>query len=230
MSFLAETVEPPFQAFNFEVVLTLVEPVAGVGDPVCKAAFSECDGLQIELEPKTVIQGGATEAVTHLAGQTRAGQLTLRRGMTASPDLWAWMAAAAVPGQDVSADGQVVVRGPDGEVQATFLLRGCLPVRVRGPALNAMTGQIAIEELGLAVGHLALAGADAGFGGGIGIGLSAGISVSAGASVGAAAGGGLVAGATAGAQVSGGLGLSGQLGGTVSGSASAGAGFGAGVG
>lgn len=226
MSFVAETLEPPFTAFNFEVVLTLVEPLPGVGDPVCQAAFSECDGLQIELEPKTVTQGGATDSVTHLMGQTRAGQVTLRRGMTASPDLWAWMAAAALPGRDARADGQVVLRDAAGRVQGTFLLSGCLPVRLRGPALNAVSGQLAIEELGLAVGHLALVGAEGGFGAGIGVGFSAGISISAGAA--GSVGGGITAGA--GAQVSGGLGLSGQLGGTFSASASASAGIGVKVG
>jgi phage tail-like protein len=198
---------------------------------VCEGAFSECDGLQLELEPKTVTQGGATNAVTHLIGQSRPGQLTLRRGMTASADLWAWMAAVGVPGKDLRADGRVVMYDAARQVQATFLLSGCLPVRLRGPALNAQSGIIAVEELGLAVGQLALdGGAGAGFGLSVGAGVSAsaGVSFSAGAGAGATAGAGAFAGASAGAQVSGGLGLSGQLGGTVS--ASAGAGFGAGVG
>ncbi|HEV7758356.1 MAG TPA: phage tail protein [Acidimicrobiales bacterium] len=217
----------PFTAFNFEVVLGLVAPVPGVGSPVCEGAFSECDGLQLELEPKTVVQGGATDAVTQLMGQGRAGQLTLRRGMTARADLWAWMAAASVPGRDVRADGRIVLYDAAHEVQATFLLSGCLPVRVRGPGLNAQTGLVAVEELGLAVGHLALAGGGAAGGLTIGAGVvaSAGVSLSAGAGAFAGVGGGVGAGAFAGAQVSGGIGLSGQLGGTVSGSASASAGI-----
>jgi hypothetical protein len=108
--------------------------------------------------------------------------------------------------------------GADQQVQARFLLSGCLPVRLRGPSLNAHTGMLAIEELGLAVGHLALASAGNGLG--VSVGLSAGFGV------GASAGFGLAAGASAGVQVSGGLGLSGQLGGTFS--ASAGAGIGGG--
>jgi phage tail-like protein len=225
----------PYTAFNFEVVLTLVTPVPGVGDPVCEGSFSECDGLQVDIEPKTVVQGGATDEVTQLVGQSRPGQLTLRRGMTASADLWAWMAAASVPGRDLRADGRVVMYDGARQAQATFLLSGCLPVRLRGPALNAQSGLVAVEELGLAVGHLALDGGG-GAGGGLGLSIgagvsaSAGVSFSAGAAAGATVGGGFTAGAgafagaSAGAQVSGGIGLSGQLGGTVSGSASASAG------
>lgn len=226
MAASAGTVADPFTSFNFEVVLTLASPLPGVADPVCHGAFSECDGLQLDLEPKTVVQGGANDSATHLTGLTRPGQLTLRRGMTSTPDLWAWMAAAGVPGRRVTADGQVTLRDAAHEVQARFLLNGCLPVRLRGPALNAQTGLLAVEELGLAVGRLALAGATpaAGFGASLGIGVSGGVGVGFSAGISGGAGVGLSAGA--GAQVSGGLGLSGQLGGTVSGSASAGFGVG----
>jgi phage tail-like protein len=212
MAASAETIDSPFTAFSFEVTLTLATPVAGVGQPVCQGAFSECDGLQLEMEPKSVVQGGATDSVTHLVGQTRAGQLTLRRGMTTTADLWAWMAAVAVPGRALGCDGEIAMLSAAGEVQARFELTGCLPIRLRGPALNAQSGMIAVEELTLAVGHLALAGASP----------SGGLSVTAGVSV------GLGAGISAGAQVSGGLGLSGQLGGTFSASAAVGAGLGGG--
>lgn len=208
MAASAETVDGPFTAFSFDVVLTLASPLPGVGQPVCQGSFCECDGLQLDLEPKTVVQGGVNDAVTHLIGQTRPGQLTLRRGMTSTPDLWAWMAAVGVPGRQVTADGRITMLDAAHEVQATFLLSGCLPTRLRGPALNAQTGLLALEEVGLAVGHLELAGAAPG--GGLGQSVGIGASFSLGAS----------------AQVSGGLGLSGQLGGTVSGSASAGVGFG----
>jgi phage tail-like protein len=208
MSAASETVVNPFTAFSFDVVLSLAAPVPGVGQPVCQGAFAECDGLQIDMEPKSVVQGGVTDAVTHLMGHTRAGQLTLRRGMTSTPDLWAWMAAAGVPGTQITADGQIKMIDGAGVVQARFLLTGCLPVRLRGPSLNAQTGLVAIEELGLAVGQLTLAGATPAAGSLFGARITAGASISVGT------------GFSAGAQVSGGLGLSGQLGGTFSGSAS----------
>lgn len=195
--------DDPFTAFSFEVLLTLASLVPGVGQPVCQGSFSECDGLALEMEPKSVVQGGINDTVTHLVGVTKPGQLTLRRGMTSSADLWAWMAATSITGRAVTADGQITMLDGTGAVQARFLLAGCLPVRLRGPALNAQSGLLAIEELGLAVGHLTLAGVPAAGG------LSIGASLSAGS------------GFSASAQVSGGLGLSGQLGGTLSATASA---------
>jgi phage tail-like protein len=222
----AETVVSPFTAFSFEVVLTLATPVPGVGDPVCHGAFSECDGLEITIEPKSIASGGASDVQVHLAGPARYGQLTLRRGMTQTADLWAWVAAVAVPGRALTADGQITMYDGAHALQARFVVTGCLPVRLRGPALNAQTGLVAVEELGLAVGHLALASSGGGTGAAVGIGFSASAGVSASAGISASAG---VAGAISvggGAQVSGGLGLSGSLGGTFSGSAGASLGVG----
>ena len=48
--------ERPFTAFN-----SLVEiRVDGVSDQVCGAAFSECEGLEMSIEPKTIREGGRT--------------------------------------------------------------------------------------------------------------------------------------------------------------------------
>jgi phage tail-like protein len=210
-----ETVEDPFTAFAFEVILALAVPVPGVSDPVCHGAFSECDGLEISIEPKSVADGGANTFRTHLVGPARYGQLTLRRGMTSNGDLWAWMAAVRVPGRDTSAHGTITMRDGTGRAFTSFTLEGCLPTRVRGPALNAQTGLVAVEELGLVVGRLTL-----GAGGAVGAGLGIGVGVGFSASIGASAGAGVSA------QVSGGLGLSGQLGGTFSAGASAGFGVG----
>lgn len=188
MAASSETVDAPFTAFAFEIVLTLVTPVASIGDPVCQGAFSECDGLALDMDPRTVVEGGANDSQTHLVTTIRPGQLTMRRGMTTTSDLWAWMAAAAVTGHDVRADGQLTMLDGKRDVQARFTLTGCLPVRVRGPALNAQTGLVAVEELGLAVGRLTLEGGDDP----------------------------PAAAASIGGRISGGLGLSGQLGGTLS--------------
>ena len=183
MTFSAETVDDPFTAYRFEVVLTLAQPCPGVGGPVCRGAFSECDGLEISMEPKTVIDGGANDFRTHLVGPASYGQLTLRRGMTSTSDLWAWMAAVRVPGRDLTADGTITMSDGAGEPQASFTLEGCLPTRLRGPALNAQTGLVAVEELGLHVGRLTLGGgAEGGIGFGVGFGVSAGASLSVGVS------------------------------------------------
>lgn len=206
-----ETVDPPYTAFRFEVVLNLDDPPAGITNPVCSAAFSECSGLEMNMQPKEVRQGGDNGRVIHLAAQATYGQLTLQRGMTANLHLWQWMAAAARPGRNNKAQGEVTMHDADGTPRLVFVLEDCLPVKVSGPSLNAKDGLIAIEQMQLAYASLTLRPAgQAGAGLGLSVGVGGGINV------------GFSAGASAGLSVSGGPGLSGGLG------ASASAGFGIG--
>ena len=147
----SETIANPFTAFNFAVELN-VEPVS---KQVCSAAFSECDGLEMTMEVKTIKEGGNNGAQIRLAGLVGYGQLTLKRGMTANFDLWDWF-AGVVRDPSLRADGEVVLLGPDRSERARFLLRRCLPLKLKAPALNAKDGMVAIEELQLAYESLTL--------------------------------------------------------------------------
>jgi phage tail-like protein len=136
----------PFVAFNFSVEIE----VPDVSPQLCSASFAECDGLELTMEVKTIREGGNNARQLRLTGPTSYGTLTLKRGMTDSFDLWDWFKAV----QDrpsLRADAEVVVFAEDRETQrARFLLTRCLPVKLKAPALNAMTGAVAIEELQLA--------------------------------------------------------------------------------
>jgi phage tail-like protein len=178
----AENTVPPITAFRFEVLLTITASIAGVSSPVCDAAFQECSGLDMTMEPKTMTQGGDHQRQIHRIGPVTYGRLTLRRGMTSNHHLWHWFAAAAIPGKNPTASGQVRVLNADGSEALTFVLEACLPTKVSGPSLNAQTGQIALEELQLVYAFMTLKDAGAGGGGGgIGLNASAELSVSGGA-------------------------------------------------
>ena len=136
----------PFTTFNFLVEIE----VDGVSDMVCSAVFSDVDGLEMTIEPKTIKEGGRNTGPVHMAGQVSYGQLVLKRGMTSSFDLWTWFEATVSPehgGLRGSAD--ITVLAGDGTEQVQFQLTGCLPVKLRAPALNAKDGLIAIEEMTL---------------------------------------------------------------------------------
>jgi phage tail-like protein len=206
-----ETVEPPYMTFRFEVALEVESPPPGVTNPVCNAAFAECSGLEMSMEPKAIREGGNNLEHQHRIGPASYGQLTLRRGMTANLQLWQWFIAAAQPGHDYSADGRITLWDTDGTPRLTFVLRECLPVKIGGPSLNARDGQVAIEEMQLVYKSLELRPAGSG---GAGIGFTAGFSASAGFSAGASASASATfsagASASAGLSVSGGAGLSGS--------------------
>ena len=142
----------PFSAFNFLVEIR----VPGNPAPLCGAAFAECRGLEIALDVRTLHEGGDNAAQRLLLGSASYGRITLRRGMTPSFDLWDWC-GAVLRDRTLRADARVVVLAEDGTTQrARFRLRGCLPVRLRAPTLDAIHGGVAIEELELACESLVL--------------------------------------------------------------------------
>jgi phage tail-like protein len=193
---------PPFTAFRFEVLLELHDPVDGFTDPLCDAAFAECDGLEMTMEPVTVESGGVNDRQVHLVGPVKFAQLTLKRGMTSNLQLWNWMALMA-QGQAVPAAGTVTLWDSDATPVIEFALQGCLPVRMRAPALNAKDGLVAIEELALVYETMSvtLAGSG-GFGVGAGAGVAAGLTASASAGFSAGASAGFSAGASLGGGIS----------------------------
>ena len=136
----------PFTAFNFAVEIVRNDGSA----PLVSAAFSECDGLEIGMEVKTIREGGANDRQIRLAGPATVGQLTLKRGMTdESLDLWLWM-NDSLADPSLRADAEVVLLAPDGRERVRFVLSRCLPIKVKAPPLNAKDGAIAIEELQIA--------------------------------------------------------------------------------
>lgn len=147
-----ETVRYPFTAFNFAIEIN----VPGVSSKVCNASFSECDGLDMTMDVKTIREGGNNGRQIRLTGPLSFGTLTLKRGMTRSFDLWDWMSRMLLqPG--LRADAEVVVFAPDGRTErARFILSRCVPAKLKAPALNAKDGGVAIEELQLAYESLTL--------------------------------------------------------------------------
>jgi phage tail-like protein len=151
-----ETIISPFIAFNFSVEIR----VDGVAMQICDAAFSECDGLEMTMEVKTIREGGNNGQQIRLTGPLNLGQVTLKRGMTETFDLWKWMKLMLTK-PETRADAEVVVFAPDGTTErARFILSRCVPIKLKAPPLNAKDGTVAIEELQLAYESLSLKNSD----------------------------------------------------------------------
>ena len=133
--------------------------------------FQECTGLELEADIREYLEGGRNDTVIRRVGRVKLQPIVLKRGMFAPspsapagsagsgpggdrviPDLWLWlqdMVAGRLPIPRF--DGLVTVRGPSGEEpRATWRFVRGLPLKVVGPALNAKTGELAIEELHVA--------------------------------------------------------------------------------
>jgi phage tail-like protein len=193
----------PFTAFRFEVVLDLDQPTPGLDSPLCDAAFAECEGLEMSMEPKTIESASVTNAQQYVIGKTKYGQVTLKRGMTSNLQLWQWFSQGTRPGSVLTAHGQITLWDSTGSPALQVNLAGCLPVRMRAPALNAASGLVAVEELSLVCAQMTMG--PPGQSGGGGVGISASVGIGASASIGFDANASLSASASAGASFSGGI-------------------------
>jgi phage tail-like protein len=148
---------PPFvwgeivTAFNFSVEITI-----DGGAPACGAAFSECDGLELNQEVKTIREGGNNGVQVRMAGPSTYGTLTLKRGMTSSFDLWDWFERVQTD-PALRAHAEVTVIAPDHVTELVrWILHGCRPLKLKAPPLNAKDGMVAVEELQVAYESLKL--------------------------------------------------------------------------
>jgi phage tail-like protein len=135
----------PFPAFNFVVEIVPDE----TGSPLAGAAFSECDGIEMSQEVKTLREGGNQKRVYRLAGPVTFGQLSLKRGVTQGFDLWKWF-SDSLEKPWLRAGVTVSVLKQDRTEWGRFVLSRCLPVKLKAPALNARDGTVAIEEMQIA--------------------------------------------------------------------------------
>src|SRR6059058_4092938 len=109
-----ETIKYPFTAFNFAVEIN----VPGVSPKVCSASFSECDGLEMTMEVKTIREGGNNGRQIRFTGPVSYGQLTLKRGMTRTFDLWDWF-DGMVRNVRLRAQAEVVILAANGQTRLT---------------------------------------------------------------------------------------------------------------
>lgn len=115
--------------------------------------FRECSGLGSEsqvIEYRSADKGG--ENLIHkVPGTLKWGDITLKRGITDSMELWNWR--KKVEDGDVEAartNGSIVLYNQkNGEVARWNFVRAW-PTKVSGPSLNATSNDIAVEEMVIA--------------------------------------------------------------------------------
>ena|SRR3989442_5267155 len=141
----------PFTTFRFSFEVRIEKMPGHEGAMICAGTFSEIDGLEMSIEPKTFREGGRNAGPVHLIGPTGYGQVTLKRGMTENFDLWRWFKYVTSAGhRGVRPNADVVIQSSDGtRTDASFRLERVMPVKIKAPGLNAKEGQIAIEEMQL---------------------------------------------------------------------------------
>jgi phage tail-like protein len=153
----------PFTSFNFQVALSVPKPDAlGVATPLCDGQFSECDGLEMTVEPKTFREGGNNTRQVHLIGPVSYGMLSLKRGMSNQLDLWSWFNAAvggpasANPRRGALANAVITLLDAAGKPRIIYNVYDCLPIKLKAAPMNAKDGTVAIEEMQIAYSYFTI--------------------------------------------------------------------------
>jgi phage tail-like protein len=138
----------PYGAFNFLVSLGGGQ---GTGEPgAIVGGFSDASGLGVDISYSEYRNGNERfNTVRKVPNTHKVDDVTLKRGLVGSTDLFEWMKGV----RDGTADPRQVTISLLDEAReevATFRLRNAQPKKWTGPTLAAKGGgEVAMEELSL---------------------------------------------------------------------------------
>jgi phage tail-like protein len=140
----------PYNQFNFLVDL-------GTGDPMAvDAGFSECSTIGLEVSVAEYRNGNDKEnAVRKITGLQKVSDVTLKRGLMGSLNLYTWLDQIRNGDQGALRTVTIQLQSEDhAEVVMTWkLMRARIVKHVSGP-FNAKGTDVAMEELTLAYERL----------------------------------------------------------------------------
>ena len=137
----------PYGAFNFLVNLNgpndAASPLGG---------FSDVSGLGMEITMAEYRNGNDKENhVRKVAGIHKVSDVTLKRGIVNSADLWEWIKLTQRAGPGAQRTVTITLLDEAGNSVETWVLRNVVPMKYTGPTLAAKGGgDVAMEELVLA--------------------------------------------------------------------------------
>lgn len=145
----------PVLGCNFQ--LSLTDAAAGTGKlltsvvlsplvPNPLAGFSECTGLEMSMEVEDVNEGGNNGLVLKFPKRVKYGEITLKRGVTKSTELFDWLGGFA-QGIGKRKDGVITLCDASHRPFAVWRFQRALPTKWSGPSMNAQQSTVAIESL-----------------------------------------------------------------------------------
>jgi len=141
----------PYSQFNFRVSW---QPASGnegeaLNETDVKAGFQEVSGLGMEINIAEYRAGNAaTNEPIKITGTAKTPDVTLKRGVIGSLDLYNWMNEVRDGSQKHLKNVTIKLMSEDRETTAVeWLLKNARPMKYTGPSLNGKGTDLAIEEL-----------------------------------------------------------------------------------
>ena len=140
----------PYPAFNF---------VVNIGQGEAFGGFSDVSGLKTEFTVSEYRNGNEKlNRARKVLGTYKADNVTFKRGLIKSGDVWEWIELARTAGPAANREVSVTLRDEAGQPVQTWLLHNAKPFSYVGPTFAAKGGgDVAMEELVLCVEGLDLA-------------------------------------------------------------------------
>lgn len=138
----------PYGAFNY--IVSLGGPQGDGGEGSIVGGFSDVSGLGFEVSYSEYRNGNErVNTVRKIANTFKNDEITLKRGLVGSDDLFAWLKATREGDHDPR-NVTVTILDEAREAIGTFRLINAQPKKWTGPTLAAKGGgEVAMEELHL---------------------------------------------------------------------------------
>jgi phage tail-like protein len=139
----------PYPAYNY-----IVKFVRFGRDPdKLLGGFSDVSGLETDIHISEYRDGNEKEPhVRKIPGSHKVGDVTLKRGVVDSSDLWSWITNTRKNGVAAQQDVIVTLRDEAANPVQQWTLRNAVPMKYTGPTLAGKgAGEVAMEELVLSV-------------------------------------------------------------------------------
>jgi len=116
--------------------------------------FSEVSGIGSEnevIENKVIGQDGHKEVIMKIPGRLKWENIVLKRGITASMDMWVWREAIIAGQIESNRKGGIIhMLNHEGAIVATWTFDRGWPVKVTGPSVKSDSNEIGVEEMTIA--------------------------------------------------------------------------------
>jgi phage tail-like protein len=113
-------------------------------------AFRECEGLGSENEVVEYKASGPKGelVIKKVPGRLKWNNITLKRGITDSMDMWQWRKLIEQGNVDSARkNGTITMYDTTGKAVAKWNFVNAWPSRITGPSVNAGENSVAIEEM-----------------------------------------------------------------------------------
>jgi len=115
-------------------------------DMIQEATFTEASGLEAELDIFEYQEGGNNLFTHKLPGRVKYPNVTLKRGVTTSNDLWMWFEMGTF-GKINRRNISIVLYDQDGSEVRRWNLINAYPIKWTGPSFDASAKAVSIETV-----------------------------------------------------------------------------------